>query len=60
MGYEAALSAFDLIREYGTRTTERLCGCCGGVSLYAIRYPDSRGTVYLCTLCDVERDKRRP
>ncbi len=51
-------SSFELIREFGTRVTDRRCGCCTGYTLYAIRYPDARATALLCSLCDVETDKR--
>jgi hypothetical protein len=53
------LSAFELIRQCGTRTVESKCGCRGKFTLYAVRYPDSRGTALLCSICDVELDKRQ-
>lgn len=58
-GYERIYSAFELIQQYGERVTDRRCTCCNQFTLYAIRYPDSRGTALLCSLCDVEHDKRQ-
>jgi hypothetical protein len=51
-------SSFELIRDYGTRVTDRQCSCCGQFLLYVIRYPDHPNAVFLCSLCDVESDKR--
>jgi hypothetical protein len=51
-------STFELIREFGSRSTEKSCSCCKQYTLYAIRYPDGRGTAYLCAMCDVEHDLR--
>ena len=55
--YGRVYTAFELIRDYGDRTNDK-CSCCGGFTLYAIRYPDNRGTVLLCSLCDVERTRQ--
>lgn len=57
MAHGALWSAFELIREYGTRTTEKACTCCGKFTLYAISYPEGDTVVLLCSMCDVERDK---
>lgn len=55
--YGHLYSTMELIREYGQHIgAERPCGRCGKFNLYAIRYPDERGTVLLCSRCDVEID----
>lgn len=51
-------SSLELIQMFGSRTTERRCSCCSKFTLYAVRYPDSRGTALLCSVCDVEMDKK--
>jgi hypothetical protein len=53
-------SSADLISDYGVLTNLR-CSCCGQVgSLWEIPgYPPNIGSVYLCSWCDVEIDRRR-
>lgn len=50
-----ALSALELLNDYGDAYAAKPCGCCGKRTLYEVKYPDSRGSVLLCARCDVDR-----
>ena len=51
-------TAAEMIHEYGQRCSTVRCDCCDRFSLWAIRYPDSRGTLLLCSWCDVDPAER--
>ena len=44
----------ELIHEYGQRSSTVRYTCCDHFSVFAIRYPDDRGTVLVCSWCDFD------